>query len=49
MVDFIELKNRIIADGELNEAEVLQLREVIFEDDMTMERGDFLFFIERCR
>lgn len=46
MVDLIELKKRIIADGELNEAEVLQLRKAIFEDDMTMEKGDFLFSLK---
>lgn len=46
MTDFAELKKRLIADGELNEAEVLQLREAIFEDGMTMEKGDFLFSLK---
>lgn len=43
MQDLNELKKELIADGSLSSADVARLREAIFEDGMTMEKGDFLF------
>ncbi|MBD5191348.1 MAG: YqhA family protein [Bacteroidales bacterium] len=46
MEDLNKLKKRLIADGNLNDEDVQELREALFEDGMTMEKGDFLYSLK---
>lgn len=40
------LKKQLIADGNLSSADVEQLREAIFEEELTLEIGDFLYSLK---
>lgn len=40
------LKKRLIADGVLGDEDVAELREAVFADGMTIEKGDFLYSLK---
>lgn len=46
IMDLTLLRKRIIADGNINCEDISLLREVMFEDGMNMEKGEFLFTLK---
>lgn len=46
MVDLIDLKKKLISDGQLSAEDVAILRNAMFEDGMNMEKGEFLFSLK---
>lgn len=45
-IDFQEIRKKIFANGKIDDNDVVLLREVIFEDKLTMAKGNFLFDIK---
>lgn len=46
MEDLIQLKKRLISDGQLSSEDVIQLRDALFDGGMNIEKGDFLFSLK---
>lgn len=46
MDELLLLKKELVADGDLSKADINRLREAIFADGLTLEKGDFLYSLK---